>query len=90
MSGTRPQWPDTARRQLSGQTVVAPGRTARTQAAGDSEGTQRPRRGGGGGQRSPSERPHRGCGGLDPVGGRGASLVSSEDTGHYWPQGNYI
>ena len=39
----------------------------------------------------PSERPHRGCGGLDPVGGRGASLVSSEDTGHYWPQqGNYI
>ena len=38
----------------------------------------------------PSERPHRGCGGLDPVGGRGASLVSSEATGHYWPQGNYI
>ena len=24
MSGTRPQWPDTPRRQLSGQTVVAP------------------------------------------------------------------
>ena len=52
---TRPQWPDTARRQLSSQTEVAPGRTTRTrswpqQAAGDSEGTQWPRLGGGGGE----------------------------------------